>query len=270
MSLPKVFPAVLRLDLLLALHLVAPWYLLLFFQCCFYMVDSAIPIAVHHTMNTSIPAATGYLSTFSATELICWVAALPTFSLCAIILAKKGVAKLRSDARKEKSKAEERQRRNEGLNQWQIKVEAAKLWHGQGQKWQAQLTACQHVGIGVDTLKRMLDRAFIKYNSEHESKQLTTIEAFRTIKWTVFESYLSPAEMGRGDTLSDWEFNEIKSRYEQRCRNFKDTPQSGLKKDSEEDDLAVVINEVFAESRSEKKKSRAEVTGPVTLQLFWL
>jgi hypothetical protein len=256
MSLPKVFPAALRLDLLLALHLVAPWYLLLFFQCCFYLVDSAIPIAFHHTVNTSIPAATSYFSTFSATELSLWVAALPTLSLCAVILAKR----LRSEARKEQSKAEERQKRNEGLSQWQIKLEAAKLWHGQGKEWAAQQTACRHVGIGVGTLKRMLDRAFIKYNSEHESKPLATIEAFRIVKWTVFESYLSPAEMGRGDTLSDWEFNEIKTRYEQRSRSFKDAPQSGLKKDSEEDDFAAVINEVFAESRSGKKKNRAEVT----------
>jgi hypothetical protein len=257
---PSPAKAVVRLDLILALHLVAPWNLLLLLQCCFFTVESGVPFAFNYTVNTSIPAATSYFSTFSATELSLWVAALPTFSLCAVILAKR----LRSEARKEKSKAEERQKRNEGLSQWQIKLEAAKLWHGQGKEWAAQQTACRHVGIGVGTLKRMLDRAFIKYNSEHASKPLATIEAFRVIPWTVFERYLSPAEMGRGDTLSEWEFNEIKTRYEQRCRSFKDSPQSGLKKDSEEDDFAAVIDAVFAESRSGKKKNRAEVTLQLT------
>lgn len=256
------FPA----GLLLALHLAAPWYLLLVLQCCFYTVETAIPIAFQYTLHNTIPLASKVVSTLKASERS-WTemtSAFLSLLLCATIVAiglAKVIAKTRSVAKEKRDAAAERQRRNEGLSKFQIKVQAARLWHGQGKKGLGQHKASAFHGIGQEALKGMLDRAFIKFNAEHvEAKQLKSIEAFRMLPFTTFEAYLSPAEMGRGDTLSEWEFEEIKSRYEQRSRSFKDAPESKLKKDSEVDDFAATINDVFAESRSgqQKQKQRAE------------
>jgi len=258
------FPA----GLLLALHLAAPWYLLLVLQCCFYTVETAIPIAFQYTLNNTIPLASKVVSTFKASERS-WTeitAAFLSFLLCATIVAvgvAKKMASTRAATKKKETAAAERAKRNEGLNKFQQKVEAARLWHGQGKKGMGQHAASEHQGIGQAALKGMLDRAFIKYNAEHvEEKQLKSIEAFRILPFSTFKTYLSPAEMGRGDTLSDWEFQEIQLRYEQRSRSFKDAPDSKLTNDSETDDFAAVINEVFAESRTgqHKQKRTAEVT----------
>lgn len=257
----RAFPAAVRVPLepLLALHLVAPWYLLLFLQCGFYMVESAIPIAFNYTMNTTIPSAIGIVSTFTASELVIFfVCAIVIVPLIAFGLAKR-VQVTRAESEKKKKLAQERQKRNEGLLEFDIKVAAAKLWHGAGRQHWGQKRAADHHGIGVDTLKRLLDRAFSKYNEEHADRPLQCIESFRLLPVTTFETYLTPVEIGRGDTLSQWEFQQIKERYDQRCRSFKDAPQSKLKNDSEEDDFALVINAVFAESRVGKKKSKAEV-----------
>jgi hypothetical protein len=253
MSLPKKFQAVLRFDLLLALNLVAPWYLLLFSQCCFYVVDSAIPITFQYSLESAKPAIperddqTGYPGVFSAILAI---------SVCVLGLAKITKRITRARAASKAAGAEEMASRCQGMNDFERKVSSAELWHGRGQTPMAQKKAAKHHGLGQDSLKRLLDRAFKAYNDAHVHKKLNRLEDFRSIPVTVFKQYLSPIEMGRGDTLSPWEFEEIKSRYITRCRNYKDVPESQLTNDSKNDEFAAVINEVFGESRVELKRKK--------------
>jgi hypothetical protein len=245
---------------LLALHLIAPWHILLTLNALASLAvitaDATKPL-MERIKQTKMSA-----DAWPHPHFISAIFPIATI-VCACGLFLVGLAKAvlatRSAARAKASLAEERRKKIEGKSDWDRKVEAARLWHGKGQHGLACYKAAKAFGVGQDALKLILDRAFASYNAANPSKSLHGLEDFRSIKCSVFESHLSPAECGRGDRLSEWERTQIKSRYMQRCQNFKDVPESNLTNDSEFDDFAKTINEVFAESRVGcKKKITAE------------
>lgn len=186
---------------------------------------------------------------------------LSIFGLIMIGLAKH-VRQTRQRSAAKASSADARQKTLAGKSDWDRKLEAAQLWHGCGgsTKPLAQKAAAAKLGLGQDTLRRLLERAFADYNLAHvETNRLHRLEDLRSVKFSVLKSYLTPAECGRGDRLSDWEKEQIKEKYMLRCKNFKDVPESALTNDSENDEFARTVNEVFAISRlTHQKKKTAE------------
>ncbi len=249
---------------LVALHLLAPWYLLLCLNGLASLANAAIPLAnsaLEKIKNTDVSgdALPHPHARMAIAAIFPAAATLYVCSLVIIGLAKKIARATRSAAAAKSALAEERRKNVAGKSDFERKKEAAKLWHGCGRTPIAVYKAAQELEVGQNTLKLLLDRAFAAYNIDHQSRPLLRLEDFRLLKCSVFLSYLSPAECGRGDRLSEWEFAEIKSRYKLRCHNFKDVPESELTNDSEKDDFAKTINEVFAESRAGRtKKSTAE------------
>jgi hypothetical protein len=232
---------------LLALHLIAPWHLLLILNCFSFMVEA--PPVIHAAIKVHSLDYTSHRLFWCVIAIVC----IP------VILF--GVAKrfTRSRAAAKTAADQQLHDKTQGMNDFQKKVAAAKLWHGLGNQPLGQQKAAMEFGIGQDSLKRMLDRAFTAYNNAHVRDKVTRLEDFRKKPFSVFEAYLSPIEMGRGDSLSSWEFEQIKSRYITRCRNYKDVPESSLSNDSKTDEFAATINDVFGESRVElRKKKTAE------------
>ena len=253
---------------LLALHLLSPWYLLLLFNGFASLANAAIPLA-SSAVNTAlvkfkeIDVSNDALPHPRARLVIAFIIpAAATLSVCTLIiigLAKQCARVSRSSTQAKKNAAAERQKHIEGKSAFERKVAAAKLWHGGGQTPMAVHTAALQFEVGQNTLRLLLDRAFAAYNNAHPLTPLRCLEDFRSMQMTVFTTYLTPAECGRGDKLSEWEFTEIQSRYKLRCKNYKDVPESELKNDSSKDDFAKTINEVFAESRvARTKKKTAE------------
>jgi hypothetical protein len=235
---------------LLALHLMEPWHFLLILNCVSFMVESAPPI-IHATKVHKLDELESSYRSF----YYC-VFAIVCIPVCVLGMARKIT---RSQAAARAAADQLMQDKTRGMNHFQKKVAAAKLWHGLGKAPWGQQRASMEYGVGQDSLKRMLDRAFNAYNAAHVRDKVTRLEDFRRIPYTVFEQYLSPIEMGRGDTLSPWEFEQIKTRYITRCLNYKDVPESQLTNDSKNDEFAAVINDVFGESRVElRKKKTAE------------
>jgi hypothetical protein len=234
---------------MLALHLISPWHLLLILNCFSFVVESAPPIIHAIKLRSIEDPALSYLWFYCVVAIVCT-------PVCLLSLARK-ITRARAAA---KRIAEQQiQQKTQGMSVHQRKVASAKLWHGLGKPPWGQQRAAVEYGVGQDSLKRMLDRAFHAYNAAHVRDKVTRLEDFRKLPFSVFEAYLSPIEMGRGDTLSAWEFEQIKTRYTTRCSNYKDVPESQLTNDSKNDDFAAVINDVFGESRVElKRKKTAE------------
>lgn len=260
---------------LLALHLIAPWHLLLIWQCLAPVVV-AIPLLAS-ALDSAVPTIDSANATPPSHQRNVIRGFFLLFCACGLLAIGLAKAKKASETRSmaaEKQKAHvERQKQLAGKSDFDRQKEAARQWHGNGEKHKALYKAAEACGVGPNTLDKLLRRAFASYNSAHAaSSQLRCLEDFRLLKWTVCEAYLSQAESGRGDKLSDWESSEIKRRldshnttlqyrfyfanlitsqtsYMLKCKNFKDVPESELTNNSETDDFAKTINEVFAKSR---------------------
>jgi len=190
---------------LLALHLIAPWHLLLIWQCLAPVVV-AIPLLAS-ALDSAVPTIDSANATPPSHQRNAIRGFFLLFCACGLLAIGLAKAKKASETRSmaaEKQKAHvERQKQLAGKSGFDRQKEAARQWHGNGEKHKALYKAAEACGVGPNTLDKLLRRAFASYNSAHAaSSQLRCLEDFRSLKWTVCKAYLSQAESGRGDKLS--------------------------------------------------------------------